>query len=360
MRDETRTKATLLSVAAVVLGVAVVGTFAMAAVSPAAANHGSDKSNYTVVLPEPSDHLPGDQNEENASMQNFAASGPLFEQNGAPEGFETLDYLETGTPEIDYSTCDSPNTAVFGIDRGNNNTGTQVDTDLLQHMKDSRFMENKIEVDFYQESDFGGDPTYINPEDAIVSVQGAGSSGGPCFTMPTEPGWYQVNGMIRGTTYDGDVVEIESKSHYFPICEGCHDDETAEEKLGKPPSQRDDTDDSTPTPTATATATSDDTDDSGDTTDETTTTATTTTATATPEETEDTSGDTSDSGDDDTEDDGSAGDTSDSDSDDGDTGDDGSAGDGVQGTPTPGEGPGFTGVAALLALLVSAILARRR
>jgi hypothetical protein len=117
MEDATQTKSTLLSVALVVAGVAAVGVLMTLAVGPAAANHGSDSGNYTIVLPEPSDHLPGDQNPENASMQNFAQSGELFEQAGAPEGFETLDYLKTGSPEIDYSNCDSPNTAAFGIDR---------------------------------------------------------------------------------------------------------------------------------------------------------------------------------------------------------------------------------------------------
>jgi PGF-CTERM protein len=341
MEDATQPKLTLPSIALVV-GVAAAGVLLTVAVGPAAANHGSDSGNYTIVLPEPSDHLPGDQNPENASMQNFAQSGELFEQAGAPEGFETLDYLETGNPEIDYSDCDSPNTAVFGIDRGNNNTGTQTDTDPLQHMKDSRFREHEIEVDFYSTEDFGGDPTYINPEDAIVSVQGAGSSDGPCFTMPTEPGWYQVNGMIRGTTADGEVVEIESKSHYFPICEGCHDEDTAREKLGKPPSQRDDGSDdeeTTPTPTATATPTpteSDETDDGGDETP-------TPTETATPTPTDD-GGETGEEGDD-----GATG-VDDSDS----TGGD------AELTPTPGDGPGFTGLAALLALLAAALLAHRR
>jgi PGF-CTERM protein len=206
-------------------------------------------------------------------------------------------------------------------------------------MKDSRFKKHKIEVEFYSEEDFGGDPTYINPEDAIVSVQGAGSSGGPCFTMPTGPGWYQVNGMIRGTTHDGEGVEIESKSHYFPICEGCHDEATAREKLGRPPSQRDDGSDdeeTTPTPTATATPTPTESDETDET--------PTPTETATPTPTDD------------------GGEAGEEDDDDGATGadDSDSTGGDDELTPTPGDGPGFTGFAALLALLAAALLAHRR
>ena len=353
MKEETRTRTTLSSVALVVVGAAVLGAFLAVAVGPAAANHGDSAGNYTIVLPEPSDHLPGDQNEANASMQNFASAGERFEQEGAPNGFETLDYLETGTPEIDYSNCDSPNTAVFGVDRGNNNSGTKTDEDLLEHMKDSRFKENKIEVEFYSEDDFGGDPTYLNPEDAIVSVQGKGSSGGPCFTMPTEPGWYQVSGMVRGTTSEGEVVEVASTSHYFPICEGCHDEDTAYDKLGPPPSQRDggDGDESTPTPTPTAT---DDGSDDGSGGDE-----STPTATPTPEDTE---SDGDDGGDDtqDTETDDDGG-TDGSDGGEQDDGEAGATGGGdANATPTPGDGPGFGAVAALLALLSAALVANRR
>jgi PGF-CTERM protein len=353
MSDETRTSSSGRWIALAVVGIALAGVVAAIAVAPAAANHGDDAGNYTIVLPEPSDHLPGDQNEANASMQNFASAGVRFEQEGAPNGFEKLKYLETGTPEIDYSTCNSENTAVFGVDRGNNNSGTQTDTSLLEHMKDSRFKENKIEVDFYDESDIGGDPTYLNPEDAIVSVQGSGSSDGPCFTMPTEPGWYQVEGMVRGITEDGETVEVESTSHYFPICEGCHDPALAELLLGKPPSQRDDSDGSTATPTASPTATPDEGDDGSQ---------------DTPEDTP-TPDDTSNDGDDGS-DDGSGSDGSD-DSDDGSGSDDGSDGGqndadgsgsngGGNPTPSPGEGPGFGPLAALLALLATALLANRR
>jgi PGF-CTERM protein len=354
MNTENSTNGRSRAVAAgiVVAGLAVVLLAAVAA-APAAANHGSDAGNYTVVLPHDSDHLPGDQNEANASIQNFSQAGERFEQEGAPEGFETLEYLEVRNEAMDWSNCDSPNTAVFGIDRGNNNSGTQTDTDLLQHMKNSNFHADGIEVTFFEEGDFG-EPTYINPEDAIISVQGAGSSGGPCFTMPEEPGWYQIQGMIEGTTYDGETVQVEANSHYFPICEGCHDNDTAYEKLGPPPSQQTSGGAATPTPTATATATPTPDDGGDDGTDGGAATPTpTATATLTPDGGDDGNDDTD--GSDGNSDDGSGADGAGSN-------DDGAAGssDEIDGTPTPGDGPGFGAVAALAALLGSALLARRR
>ncbi|MFT4884298.1 MAG: PGF-CTERM protein [Natronomonas sp.] len=342
--------------ASIVVAALAVTLLAAVAAAPAAANHGSDAGNYTVVLPHDSDHLPGDQNEANASIQNFSQAGERFEQEGAPEGFETLEYLEVRNEAMDWSNCDSPNTAVFGIDRGNNNSGTKTDTDLLQHMKNSNFHEDGIEVIFYEESDLGGDPTYINPEDAIISVQGAGSSDGPCFTMPKEPGWYQIHGMIEGTTYDGETVQVEANSHYFPICEGCHDNETAYEKLGPPPSQQTSGGDSTPTPTPTATATPTPTpDDGGDSGSDGGDSTPTPTPTATPTPTPDDGGDSGS--------DGGGSDGGDDSNDGASSNDDGAAGsndDGIDGTPTPGDGPGFGAIAALAALLGSTLLARRR
>lgn len=331
MREVTQNNAGMLAASAVVIVViAALGVMTIAAVGPVAGNHGDDGGNYTVVLPDDTDHLPGDQNKENASMQNFAAAGNRFEIDGAPNGFETLDFLKTGSQEIDYSQCGSSNTAVFGIDRGNNNSGTKTDVDLLQHMKKSEFKENGIEVTFYGEEDTFGDPTHTNPEDAIIAVQGAGSSGGPCFTMPSEPGWYQVSGYIEGTTEDGETVRVQSNSHYFPICDGCHDEEYAYEELGSPPGTDEGDNSDEATPTATAAPDEDD----------------ETTPTATLESDADESD--SEEADDEEADDPAA-----DGSDDEDTG-------ATNQTPTPGDGPGFGALAALFALFVSTVLVHRR
>jgi PGF-CTERM protein len=319
----------------VVLGVVAATLFS----APAAANHDSDL-NYTVTLPSDSDHRPGDQNEQNASIQHRAVGADALAAV-APNGFETFDYLEIGNPAIDFSGCSSSNTAVLGIDRGNNNTGTRVDTDLLKSLKQSTFTEDAIKVDFYEEEDFGGDPTYLNPEDAIVAVQGEGSSGGPCYTMPSDPGWYQITGILEGTTSDGEAVTVEGGSHYFPICEGCGDEETAREKLGPPPSQEGGSDAATATPTpepvddtATPTPTPEPADD-------------TATPTPTPEPVDDTATPTPTP---------EPADDSGSES----NGDNGGSAANDPGTPTPGAGPGFGPAIAVLALLASALLVNRR
>ena len=334
------TAAATVVVFAMVAAVTVVGAGALVVgTQEAAAAHDSD-ANYTVTLPNEDDHLPGDQNPEGASIEHDAAGGEAF-TDIAPDGFETFDRLELQSDHVDFSACSSENTAVFGVDRGDNNTGTQTDDSLLEHMKSSTFREDSLEVVFYDEGDLGGNPTHLEPEDAIVALQGAGSSGGPCFTMPTEPGWYQISGTLEGTNHEGESVTIAAESHYFPICEGCHDEATAEEKLGPAPSRDGSGSDPTPTATETPAKTT--------ATEEPETTATTatdapeptdggqSTPTATESSTDGTSAATETA-------DGSAG---------------GEAGD-RQGTPTPGDGPGFTGLAALLALLASALLVRRR
>ena len=327
--------ATVAAVSALGAGVLLAGT------QPAAAAH-DDPANYTIILPSEEDHLPGDQNPEGATIQHHASGGDAF-TDVAPNGFETFERLELYSAEVDFSACESENTAVFGVDRGNNNSGTQVDDSLLDHMKESHFYEDGIEVIFYSENDFGGETTHLNPEDAIVALQGEGSAGGPCFTMPTEPGWYQIDGTLEGVNHDGEQVTIESSSHYFPICEGCHDEDTAREKLGPKPSA--DGADPTPTPTATATDTP----------------ADETTATEAPDETTatETATDGADAETDSTETQSGSSDEETAESEETEGGSAGGDGD-APGTPTPGEGPGFGPVAALLALLASALLADRR
>jgi PGF-CTERM protein len=337
-----------LTGAATVALLLLVGVAAFGAVTPAAASHVENGANYTVILPEKSDHLPGDQNQENASIIHSAAGGDAFSDT-APNGFETFDRLEIRSDAVDFSACSSPNTAVFGVDRGNNNSGTKTDTDLLKHMKDSNFREDSLEVIFYSESDFGGDPTYLNPEDAIIAVQGAGSSGGPCYTMPSDPGWYQITGTLEGTTENGDTVTIDAVSHYFAICEGCHDEATAREKLGPRPSSESSADPATatPTPTPTATATATPTPEGNEATETEAATATATaapTATAEPADNDDGN----DGG-------GSTGGGANGGADTQDGNDDR-----IQQTPTPGEGPGFGAIIGLLALLASGLLVRRR
>ncbi|QLD86246.1 hypothetical protein HWV23_11110 [Natronomonas halophila] len=330
------TCASLGVVVAVALATSIV--ILTGAAAPAAANHG-DLGNLTITLPEASDHQPGDRNPEGATVRYFFQGTDAFAEAGAPNG-ATLDAIVVESEGVDFSACGVGNIAAFGLDRGGNNSGTQSDKDLVQHMKTNDFRESGLYLRFYQESDFGGDPVFVNPEDAIRAQQGAGSSDGPCYTMPEAPGWYQMTGYLNGTNPEGEYVEEDTTSHYFYVCD-CESEADAREQLGPPPSAEGaSTQTSTPipeTPTATATATAATTDAPSTPTAARTETAVPTatlaaqpTATATPATTDTESG----------------GQPSDGDG-------------GLRETPTPGSGAGFGLGVTALALAAIALLAGR-
>ena len=325
----------------------------------AAANHPDDAPDMTeyvdfeVTFPHKTDHYPGDVNEENGSIQYFSSGADAFREQDAEEGV-WIDWIIVhaeydGEDWIDYSACDTDNTEAFGIDRGNNNSGTQYDDDLVQKQESVSFEDDGIIIDFFEFNDFSNDPPYMAPEDAIVAAQGAGSSGGPCLTLTEEPGWYRIAAFMNGTVADNgkgeppsddaDRVSLElHSSPYLYVCE-CDSREEAEERLGPPPGSGGSTPTATPTPT----------DSEGD-----------DTPTETPEPTEDP--DETETPDPDTDtpeptEDPSEGDDTPVATTEGGTGGDG--GD-ANATPTPGDGPGFGPVAALLALLAGALLAARR
>jgi hypothetical protein len=329
-------------VAAVALATSIV--FLAGATAPAAANHG-DLGNLTITLPAESDHLPGDRNAENATVRYFFQGTDAFDAAGAPEG-ATLDAIVVESKGVDFSSCGVGNIAAFGLDRGGNNSGTRTDKDLVQHMKTNSFRESGLYLRFYQESDFGGDPVFVNPEDAIRAQQGAGSTDGPCYTMPDEPGWYQMRGYLNGTNPDGEYVEEETTSHYFYICD-CESEAEAREQLGPRPSADGGASSSTATPTpapttktATAAAT-----EAPSTATPTATAASTETAPPTP--TAQSAATTPAATATDSGGQQSGGDT------------DGDGGDVLQKTPTPGSGAGFGLGVAVLALAAIPLLARR-
>lgn len=341
-------RVTLLSVLTVVSF--LVGATAVGIVPATADEHTKDtaedfteEADFSVEFPFTTDHYPGDQNTENGSIQYFAASADAFKEVSDEEGVY-LDYVIIDADWIDYSACTTDNTAAFGIDRGNDNDGTKVDEDLVQYQKNVDFRDDGLTVNLYNWDDFANDPPYFEANDAVVAEQGARSSGGSCLTVTSEPGWYQVQGFINGTEADNGKGEepsesaneagILAQSNYLYVCE-CDSRSEAEEKLGKPPGQEESSD-PTPTPTATAEPTA--------TESEATATATATaepTATLEPAETEPAATPTPTA----------------TEADDGGNGGGGDAAD-SNATPTPGAGPGFGAVAALVALLASALLAR--
>ena len=345
MRRPQEISATIVSIALVVslaAAGAALGAGTVGANHPDDAPDLSEYADFRVNFPFATDHYPGDQNEENGSIEYFASGADAFAQQDAEEGV-FIDWIVVhaeyeGEDWIDYSACSTDNTKAFGIDRGNNNSGTNYDEGLVQKQKRVWFRDDGIVINFYNWEDLGGDPPYMAPEDAIVAAQGAGSAGGPCLTLTNEPGWYRIAAFMNGTVADngrneepsGDAKRVSlelNSNNYLYVCE-CDSREEAEEELGPPPGSGSPTPTatpSTPTETGTATATPTSTDaDPGS-----TETPGSGTPTATPT---DADGPGDGDIDDDTED----------------------------RTPTPGGGPGFGPVVALIALLGAALLAMRR
>jgi hypothetical protein len=371
-----------------------------------------ENGNYTVNLPFATDHYPRSKNPggtHNASINHFAAATPeLFEKKDVPEGLEEVDFIIISNQDIDFSQCSTSNTAAFGIDRDNDAAGTKTDVGLLAYRKNSEFRDHSIVVEFYNDDDLGAksredkggketgredgdkDPE-VYPDDEIVAHQGYKSGGGPCYGMPTDPGWYQITGFINGTGFSGNYADVTIPSHYFYVCE-CDSEKAAYDQLGAPPGQENpyaDGSESGSGAGSTATATVTATTDSGGSAGASTATATpeptatpeltpTPTATVTPEPTATRTATP-------TPDDSGGGASGGAESDgggasgDGGTGDEtvtasatvGGGSDGGQQvqqnqqaagvtTPTAGSGPGFGLVAALGGVLAAALLVLRR
>ncbi|MFQ3320252.1 MAG: hypothetical protein ACI80F_002330, partial [Natronomonas sp.] len=157
------------------LVIAIASTMILgAAVSPVAAEHPDDANdytesyNFTINSVSPSDHYPG---EENGSIQYSAAGGDAYRDIGMEEGL-FLDTIFIDSPGwLDYSDCTIDTIAVFGIDRGNNNTGTQIDQDLVKSQRRTIFRDDGLTILMYNFEDFTADPPYLAPEDAIVADQ---------------------------------------------------------------------------------------------------------------------------------------------------------------------------------------------
>ena len=342
----------MLSMVIVVTG----GVGASPSASSASTGHGVENGNYTADLPFATDHYPRSKNPGgpyNASINQLAATTQeLFDKKGAPKGFEEVDYIIVSNQDIDFSECSTSNTAAFGIDRDSDDPGTVTDVGLLSYRKNSKFKPHSIVIEFYDNEDLaaptredkggpGEDPgekgqgredgdedPEVYPDDQVVAHQGYKSGGGPCYAMPEEPGWYQMNGFLNGTSFQGEPTVIDIKSHYFYVCV-CDSEREAYEQLGAPPGQENPYEQRstpTPTPTATPTATPGSTD--GGLTPTASATVTTTSG---------------------------GGDSSSAQS----TQSTPQVGQGPQ-TPTAGSGPGFGLLAALGGVLVAGLLALRR
>jgi len=215
------TRARRLFAAVLALGLVAGGTPPAGAGSAATTGHGLD-GNLTWVMLTPQPGL------EDGDMENYGVP---------PRGFEKVDFVRVTWVDGGFAGCGASNAEVFGIDRGNDDPGTETDESLFASIKSTKVNEDVFEADFYDEGDFGGNPPTFYEGDELV-----GKTTG-CIDTPDEPGWYQVSSTIASK--DGN---FEARSHYFYICD-CSDEQEAREQLGPPPSE------DTPTPTATATAT---------------------------------------------------------------------------------------------------------
>jgi len=301
MLRSTRQRTTALLVVATL--VVVGGLAVVVAAGPAAAdqhekenaptyNTSDGEVKFKITFPDQTDHYPGnhpvhsEQDGHNASITYFSRAGQPIRQQGGEDGIY-FDYIELDTAGfIDYSECTtSGNTAVFGIDRGSDNTGFQDDESLLEHRRESPLEKDGLQVYFFNWDDFSGDPPYFAPRDTVVARQGKGSRDGPCLKMSEEPGWYRVKGYANGTisnkcndrpkdgSREGDAqcepdpkerLGINLRSNYQYICE-CDSEQEARQKLGPPPNEDGGTDSDgggeeqaatpTPTPTPAPTAT---------------------------------------------------------------------------------------------------------
>ena len=262
------TKRTSVGLLTVALVAVLVGGLALVAASGTVAADQHEPENaptfntsdgnveFRITLPHQTDHYPGDhpvhsdQNGYNASIEYFATGQAAFTSQDAEEGL-WLDFILVEADWVDYSECDvTGNTKVFGIDRGNDNDGTKTDESLVEHRRESNLRAGGLDVYFYNWEEIQADPPYLSPEDAVVAAQGAGSDDGPCLKMTENPGWYRLQAYTNGTIAteckeEGNSdCEPENKqwrgvnlnSNWVYICE-CDSEQQAREELGPPPNE---------------------------------------------------------------------------------------------------------------------------
>jgi PGF-CTERM protein len=209
-----------LAVVAVALAAMAGGAASGAAGGTAAKTGHGGNGNLTWVMLTPQPGL------ENGDMENYGVP---------PRGFRKVDYVSVTWVDGGFAGCGASNAEVFGIDRGNDDPGTQVDQSLFASIKSTKVNEDEFRADFYDEGDFGGSPPTFNEGDQLVGKTT------DCIDTADTPGWYQVTSTIASNNGD-----FRAKSHYFYVCD-CASEQAAREQLGPPPSE--------PTPTATATPT---------------------------------------------------------------------------------------------------------
>lgn len=205
-------------------------------VGTAAAPHGA-AANFTALPATLDDREPGISD---ASYKTWTKPP----QDAEFRGFKYLSYSvlrwEAGT----LGNCGPTDNEVFGIDRGDDDPGTEVDDSAQDNIEGFHSTEDKVVADFIDPEDPVGETIHLNVTDEFIS------SVTDCRGNPEQAGWYQYTGTINGTNWDGEHVERTTTSHYFWICE-CTSEAEARERLGPPPSEGGETATATPTDTPT-------------------------------------------------------------------------------------------------------------
>lgn len=214
------------------IGVLVTVAVALLAgpVGPALAAHG-DPANFTVMPAGDYDRQPGI---EDASYKTF--SKPPKEAEF--DGFRYLGYSVLEWNAGTLGNCGITDNEVAGIDRYNDDPGTEIDEDVRDNIEGQPVSnEDRIVIDFDDPGKIGHQPVYMNTTDEFVSHVTN------CRGNPDQPGWYQLTGTINGTTWSDEHVERTTNSHYFYICD-CTSYDEAVASIGPPPSRET----ATPTP----------------------------------------------------------------------------------------------------------------
>ena len=162
----------------------------------------------------------------------------------------TVHFIGIRSEAFDYSNCSPDKTTALGIDRGNDDDGTVTDRSVLSSYQKFTYDEDAIVLSFYAEQTLAGEPVDAYVTDELVAQQGN------CIDLPSDPGWYQFDGFINGSSNGNTNTDylIEARSNYVYVCD-CENEQEARETLGPPPNEQGQST-PTPTPAPTATATS--------------------------------------------------------------------------------------------------------
>lgn len=222
-----------------ILAVAAVATLAFATVGvdvATAAHETGDhpdwihEANQTIQL---SSNQPG----ERSSLKTWA-SIPEGDEDDHGKGYWNVSFAGNWAPRAfsdanGESTCDRHDIRTAGVDRGANLSGTQIDESTISNAKSFWIDTNDagqtyILTQLYDRDDIGGPHLSLNYTDEVIVTTN------DCFVNPTQTGWYRIGSYLNGTNWDGEFVEGAGVSMYTYIC-NCTNRSDAIQTLGPPP-----------------------------------------------------------------------------------------------------------------------------